>query len=189
MIQIFNFQWNFKDLNIGVDLTECPRLEECWICRSASKGYYYKPSTYNCRKKQCRNKHQCYSLFKKYFIYIFSISHYLFTYIPYICVFHIYGLIYQYLDTDSFQSVQYSSVTQSCSTVCNPMNPSTLGLPVHHQLPEFTQTHVHWVSDAIQPSPPLSSPSPLAPKPSQHQCLFQWVNSSPEVAKVLKFQL
>ena len=63
------------------------------------------------------------------------------------------------------------------------------GLPVHHQLPEFTQTHVHWVGDAIQPSHPLSSPSPLAPNPSQHQSLFQWVNSSHEVAKVLEFQL
>ena len=63
------------------------------------------------------------------------------------------------------------------------------GLPVHHQLPEFTQTHVHRVSDAIQPSQPLSSPSPLAPNPSQHQSLFQWVNSSHEVAKVLDFQL
>ena len=62
------------------------------------------------------------------------------------------------------------------------MNRSTPGLPVHHQLPEFTQTHVHWVGDAIQPSHPLSSPSPPAPNPSQHQSLFQWVNSSHEVA-------
>ena len=69
------------------------------------------------------------------------------------------------------------------------MNHSTPGLPVHHQLPEFTQTHVHWVSDAIQPSHPLSSPSPPSPNPSQHQSLFQWVNSSHEVAKVLEFQL
>ena len=69
------------------------------------------------------------------------------------------------------------------------MNRSTPGLPVHHQLPEFTQTHVHRVSDAIQPSHPLSSPFPSAPKPSQHQSLFQWVDSSHEVAKVLEFQL
>ena len=62
---------------------------------------------------------------------------------------------------------------QSCLTLCNPVNRSTPGLPVHHQLPEFTQTHVHRVSDAIQPSPPLSSPSPPAPNPSQHQSLFQ----------------
>ena len=86
-------------------------------------------------------------------------------------------------------SVQFSSVAQSCPTLCDPMNHSTPGLPVHHQLPEFTQTHVHWVSDAIQPSHPLSSPSPPAPSPSQHQGLFQWVNSSHEVAKVLEFQL
>ena len=82
-------------------------------------------------------------------------------------------------------SVQFSSVTQLCPTLCNPMNRSTPGLPVHHQLPEFTQTHVHWVTDAIQPSHPLSSPSPPAPNPSQHQSLFQWANSSHEVAKVL----
>ena len=69
--------------------------------------------------------------------------------------------------------VQFSSVAQSCPTLCDPMNRSTPGLPVHHQLPEFTQTHVHRVSDAIQPSHPLSSPSPPAPNPSQHQGLFQ----------------
>jgi len=77
-----------------------------------------------------------------------------------------------------------SSVTQSCPTLCDPMNHSTPGLPVHHQLLEFTQIHVHRVSDAIQPSHPLSSPSLPAPNPSQHQDLFQWVNSSHEVAKV-----
>ena len=70
-------------------------------------------------------------------------------------------------------SVQFSSVAQSCLTLRNPMNCSTPGLPVHHQLPEFTQTHVHRVSDAIQPSHPLLSPSPSAPNPSQHQSLFQ----------------
>ena len=70
-------------------------------------------------------------------------------------------------------SVQFSSVTQSCRTLCDPMNRSTPGLPVHHQLLEFTQTHIHQVSDAIQPSHPLSSPSPPAPNPSQHQGLFQ----------------
>ena len=86
-------------------------------------------------------------------------------------------------------SVQFSSVAQSCPTLCDTMNRSMPGLPVHHQLPEFTQTHVHRVGDAIQPSHPLSSPCPAAPNPSQHQGLFQWVNSSHEVAKVLKFQL
>ena len=87
-----------------------------------------------------------------------------------------------------FGSVQFSSVAQSCQTLCNPMNHSTPGLPVHHQLLEVTQTHVHWVGDAIQPFP-LSSPSPPAFDLSQHQGLFQWVNSSHEVAKVLQFQL
>ena len=86
-------------------------------------------------------------------------------------------------------SDQIRSVAQSCPTLCDPMNRSTPGLPVHHQLPEFTQTHNHRVSDAIRPSHPLASPSPPAPNPSQHQSLFQWVNSSHEVAKVLEFQL
>ena len=94
-------------------------------------------------------------------------------------------------DTDpgAVCSVQFSSVAQSCPTFCDPMNCSTPGLPVHHHLPEFIQTQVHRVSDAIQPSHPLSSPSPPAPNPSQHHGLFQWVNSSHEVAKVLEFQL
>ena len=84
-----------------------------------------------------------------------------------------------------------SSVSQfsqlSRVQLCDSMNRSTPGLPVHHQLPEFTQTHVHRVSDAIQPSHPLSSPSPPAPNPSQHQGLFQWVNSLHEVAKYWSF--
>ena len=87
------------------------------------------------------------------------------------------------------RSDQIRSVAQLCPTLCDLMNCSTSGFHVHHQLPEFTQTHVHRVSDAIQPSHPLSSPSPLAPNPSQHQSLFQWVNSSHEVAKVLEFQI
>ena len=82
---------------------------------------------------------------------------------------------------------QFSSVAQSCPTLCDPMNRSTPNLPVCHQLPEFTQIHVHQVSVAIQPSHPLSSPSLPAPNPSQHQDLFQWVNSLH--AKVLEFQL
>ena len=86
-------------------------------------------------------------------------------------------------------SVWFSSVTQSCPTLCNPMNRSMPGLPDHHQLPEFTQTHVHRVSDAIQPSHPLSSPSLPAFNLSQHQGLFQWVNSLNQVAKVLELQL
>ena len=70
-------------------------------------------------------------------------------------------------------SIQFSSVAQSCLTLCDPMNRSTPGLPVHHQLQEFTQTRVHRVSDAVQPSHPLSSPSPPAPNPSQQQSLSQ----------------
>ena len=77
------------------------------------------------------------------------------------------------LHSSQFSSVQFSSVAQSCPTLCDPMNCSTPDLPVHHQLPEFTQTHIHQVSDAIQPSQPLSSPSPPVPNPSQHQSLFQ----------------
>ena len=85
--------------------------------------------------------------------------------------------------------MQFNSVAQSCPILCDPMDCSTPGLPVHHQLPEFTQTHVHWVGDAIQPSHPLLSPSPPALNFSQHQGLFQWVSSSHQVAKVLEFQL
>ena len=85
--------------------------------------------------------------------------------------------------------LQFSSVAQSCLTLCNPMNCSIPGLPVHHQLPESTQTHVYCVGDAIQPSHPLSSLSPPALNLSQHQGLFKWVRSSHQVAKVLEFQL
>ena len=85
--------------------------------------------------------------------------------------------------------VQFSSVIQSCPTLCDPMNGSTPGPPVHHQLLEFTQTHVCWVSDAIQPSHSLSSPSPPALSLSQHQGLFKWVSSSHQVATILEFQL
>ena len=88
----------------------------------------------------------------------------------------------------TWDPVQFSSVAQLCPTLCNPMNHSTPGLRVHHQLLEFTQTLVHQVSDAIQPSHPLSFPSPPAPNPSQHQGLFQSVSSLHQVAKVLEFQ-
>ena len=104
-----------------------------------------------------------------------------------ICIFQL--RVVWFNNYPTFRSDQIRSVTQSCPTFCDPMNRSTPGLPVHHQLPEFTEGHVHQVSDAIQPSHPLSSPSPLAPNPSQHHSLFQWVNSLHEVAKVLEFQL
>ena len=84
---------------------------------------------------------------------------------------------------------QFSSVVQSCPTLCTPMDCSVPGFPVHHQLLKLAQTHVHRVGDAIQPSHPLSSPSPPTFNLSQHQGLFQWVSSSHQVAKVLEFQL
>ena len=84
---------------------------------------------------------------------------------------------------------QFISVPQLCLTLCNTMDFSTPSFPVHHQLPEFTQTHVHCIGDAIQPSHPLSSPSPPALNLSQHQDLFQWVGSSHQVARVLEFQV
>ena len=83
------------------------------------------------------------------------------------------------------QSVQFSSVTQSCPTLCEPTDCNAPGRPAHHQLLEFIQTHVHWVSDAIEPSHPLLSPSIPALSLSQHQGLFKWVSSSHQVAKVL----
>ena len=86
-------------------------------------------------------------------------------------------MLRSYHNQNSIRSDQIRSVAQSCLTLCDPMNRSTPGLPVHHQLPEFTQTYVHRVSDVIQPSHPLSSLSPPAPNPSQHQSLCQWVNS------------
>ena len=91
-----------------------------------------------------------------------------------------------------FNMNQFSSVAQSCPTLCDPMNNSTPGLPVHHQLPEFTQTHVHRVSDAIQPSYPLSSPSSPSSNPSQHQSLpmsqlFTWGGQSTGVSALASF--
>ena len=91
--------------------------------------------------------------------------------------------------TRALSSVQFSTVAQLCPTLSDPMNHSMPGLPVHHQLLEFTQTHVHKVSDAIQPFHPLFSTAPPASNPSQHQGLFQLVNTLHQVAKVLEFQL
>ena len=85
--------------------------------------------------------------------------------------------------------IQFSSFTQSCLTLCNPMECSTPGFPVHHQLPKLAQTHVRWIGDAIQPSHPLMSPSPLAFNVCQHQGLFQWVSSSHQVVEILELQL
>ena len=102
----------------------------------------------------------------------------------------IYVLILKYpIFKQMYHSVQFSSITQSCPTLCDPMDCSTPGFPVHHQHPELAQTHVHPIGDAIQPSNPLLSPSPPAFNLSQHQGLFQWVSSLHQVAKVLEFQL
>ena len=85
--------------------------------------------------------------------------------------------------------IQFSSVTQLCLTLCEPMDCSTPGFPVHHQLPKLAQTHIHWVGDTIQPSHPLSSPSPPACNLSQNRDLFEWLSSSYQVAKVWELQL
>ena len=110
-----------------------------------------------------------------------------------ICLCHLWFLSYvsySFLHTGLLSlSLQFASVTQSCLPLCNPMDSSMPGLLIHHQLPEFTQIHVHWVSDAIQPSLPLSSPSPSAFNLSQHQGLCKWVSFSYQVSKVLEFQL
>ena len=87
------------------------------------------------------------------------------------------------------EKLHFSSVTQSCPTLCDPMDCSTPGLPVHHQLLEFAQTHIHWIGDVIQSSHPLLSPSSPAFNLSQHQGLFKWVSFSHQMAKVLEFQL
>ena len=106
----------------------------------------------------------------------------------YICIFTLaFTLIWLFEKTECVGRESVSSVTQSCPTLCNPMDCSTPGLLVHHQPPESTQTHVHWVRDAIQPSHPLSSPSPPTFNLSQHQGLFKWVSSSHQVAKILEF--
>ena len=109
-------------------------------------------------------------------------------------IFPLPGLLFQLSIIHDFLShfcflPQFSSVSQSCPTLCNPIDCSTPGLPIHHELPELAQTHVHWVSDVIQPSHSLSPPSPPAFHLSQHQGLFQWVSSLHQVTKVLELQL
>ena len=104
---------------------------------------------------------------------LWRILHWLFRLSPRDNTHHCYSHFIDQPNLASISSVQFISVAQLCLTLCDPMNCSTPGLPVHHQLPEFTQTHIHRVSDAIQPSHPLWSPSPPAPNPSQHQSLFQ----------------
>ena len=99
----------------------------------------------------------------------------------------VYCTFFSFKTREIYSFVQFSSVAQSCLTLCNAMDHT--GPPVHHQLPELTQTHVHWVDDAIQPSHPLLSPSPPAFNLPQHHGLFQWLSFSQQVAKVVEFQL
>ena len=124
------------------------------------------------------------------YIYIYT-QIYIYIYIAFYILFH-----YDLSQEIKYSSLCYnvgpccfSSVAQSCLTLCDPMNRSTPGLPVHKKLPELAQTHVHQVGDAIQPSHPLLTPSPPDFSLSQHQGLFQWVSSSHQVAKVLEVQL
>ena len=121
-------------------------------------------------------KQQCHLVTSYFNIILFLVSLFL-TNSVYLC--HI--KIYEKNNALWFPSV--SSVAQSCLTLCHPMDFSMPGLPVHHQLPEFTQIHVLWVGDDIQPSHPLSSPSPPTFNLSQHQSLFKWVSSLHHVAK------
>ena len=108
---------------------------------------------------------------------------------PYLDYVRIHGVANIFLISSFHFFWFWCSVTKSCPTLFDPMSCSTPGLPVHHHLPELTQTHVHWDGDAIQPSHPLLSPSPPALNLSQHQGLFKWVSSTHQVAKVLEFQL
>ena len=117
----------------------------------------------------------CFIAFRKQWVFLPILDHYDFLY------------LHQF--SNSFVYFQFSSVAQSCPTLCDPMHCNMPGLPVHHHLLQFTQTNVHWVGDSIQPSHPLLSPSLPALNFSQHQSLFQWVSSLHWVAKVLEFQL
>ena len=146
--------------------------------------------------KEVKSVHSLYFLVAKNLNYVALTTVYLHTYIQtqlYLNVFLdmcVCVYVSAWIQACTYNiSVQFSSVSQSCLTLCDPMNCSTPGLPVHHQLLEFTQTYAHRVSDAIQPFHPRLSPSFPAPNPSQHQGLFQWVSFSREVAKVLEFQL
>ena len=148
----------------------------CWWILGISRFGYW--------KERC-NKISCISL--PVYIFLFFLCKYLgIKWLHYLVSVYL-TLINQ--EVFFLSSVQFSSVAQSCLTLCDPMDCSTPGFPVHHQLLELTQTHVHWVSDAIQPSHPLLSPSPPAFNLSWHQGLFKWVSSSHQVAKIIGIQL
>ena len=156
-------------------------LELEWLIVCSSESYSSR-FTSQCCQLSCLSPRFDTSTCDHYFL-----SHYSAVRITWNTLLHIAHLAQNL--THQFSSVQFSSATRSCPTLWDPMNRSMPGLPVHHHLPEFTQTHVHPVRAAIQASHPRSSPSPPDPNPSQHQSLFQWVNCSHEVAKVLEFQL
>ena len=131
-------------------------------------------------------------LFFLFFLCLFSIFFFFVVVLFHVDILTLQHIIlskYIYICTCQCVFIIPSFLSSVQSIVSDPMNHSIPGLPIHHQFLEFTQTHVHRVSDAIQPCHPLLSPSPPAPNPSPHQSLFQWVNSSQKVAKVLKFQL
>ena len=125
------------------------------------------------------------------FNYLLTENILLFTLLSHAAIFFYNSLpLYNILSSSRLIStIQFCSVAQLCLTLCDPMDCHMPDLPVHHELLELTQTHVHWVSDGIQPSHPLLSPSPPTFNHSQHQGLFRWVSSSHQVAKVLEFQL
>ena len=150
-------------------------------CNQVSSIYFI---AYVCTEKQCDLLFQI--CFWKSFL---SLNRSQIHIVKHKC--NITDLIWTWAQTREYShcSVQFSLVAQSCPTLCYPMNHSTPGLPVHHQLLELAQTHVHCVGDAIQPSHPLSSPSPPAFNLSQHQGHFKWVSSLHQVAKLLEFQL
>ena len=150
----------------------CPRTLRKGRWETAEGSYSVRPKAEHSRLRQRALISSCFRNLLSYLAHFTCITHF-----PMVC---------RSLATEI---LQFSSVAQSWPTFCDPMNCSTPGLPVQHHLPEFTQTHVHRIGDAIQPSHLLPSPCPPAPYPSQHQSLFQWVSSSHEVAKVLEFQL
>ena len=183
-----NMQWNRRDKQL-VSMVSWKSSVKCFLCHKVLIHWLLIFSPFLYVTDLALQFFYRASLFCDAFIFTsLSIALFIFTVVP-LCILSQNALILCFYGNFSFQSDQIRSVAQSCPTLCDPMNRSTPGLPVHHQHPEFTQTHVHRVSDAIQPSHPLSSPSPPAPDPSWHQSLFQWINSSHEVAKVLDFQL
>ena len=137
-----------------------------------------------CVRQDCSDLTHEISL-ERFIIYIYI---YIYIWIYYTCSFHTLPVTCSTTTTTNSSLAHFISVTEPCPALCGPMNRTSPGFPVYHQLPEFTKTYVHWDDDAIQPSHPLSFPSRSDPNPSHHQ-RFLWVNTSCEVANVLEFQL